>query len=548
MSAHLTAHAVHFAHADHEVLRDVSLTVSPDDRIGVLGPNGVGKSTLLSLLAGTRHPDAGDVRRSPTSATVVLIPQELDTRPGDDVADVAFRRAGLTALQEEFDAATAGLADGGREAAERYDLALERWLAGGAADADARLDDVLDRVGLGADRRGQPVDSLSGGQRARVALAGLLLTTADVLLLDEPTNDLDHEGLARLDEWVDERRSALVIVSHDRAFLRRTVNAVFELDDHTRTGTRFNGGWDAYLEARETAARHAQDAFDDYSAERDRLAARARQQSDWASKGVARAKRSDEPDKNIRSMIKESTEQQASKAKQTRRALDRLQEVDKPWVPWELRLELAEAPRSGQDVVSARGLTVQRGGFRLGPIDLDIRAGERVHLTGANGSGKTTLLRLLLGDLAPDDGVARLGTSVQLSRLDQARATLASTEPLLAVAEAATGATTEEVRTTFAKLGLDQRDVVRPATNLSPGERTRALLGVFMLRPANTLVLDEPTNHLDLPAIEQLGRALGDFGGTVIVVSHDRTFVDELSLSREIALVDGRLVADRPLT
>ena len=151
------------------------------------------------------------------------------------------------------------------------------------------------------------------------------------------------------------------------------------------------------------------------------------------------------------------------------------------------------------------------------------------------------------GDLDPDDGVARLGPSVQLSRLDQARATLASNEPLLEVAETATGATTEEVRTTFAKLGLDQRDIVRPASNLSPGERTRALLGVFMLRPANTLVLDEPTNHLDLPAIEELGRALADFGGTVIVVSHDRTFIEELELSREVTLTDGVLTADRPL-
>ncbi len=554
MSAHLTAHDLHLSFADHTVLAGVSITVAPSDRIGVIGPNGVGKSTLLSVLAGHRPPDRGRVTTHPGDAHVLLVPQELAAGSDDDVRTVLRRRTGATALQDEFDTATAALGapDAGNDTAERYDRALARWLAGGAADIDDRIGRVLDEVGLGADRLDQPVSALSGGQRARVGLAGLLAATADVLLLDEPTNDLDRAGLDLLDRWVADTSGALVVVSHDRAFLERTVGAVFELDDHTRTGHRFNGGWRAYLDDRATRARHAEEAFGQYQDERRRLTERAQRQTEWASKGMGRLKKSAEPDRNIRGLVKESTEQQAAKAKQTRNALARLEVVDKPWVPWELRLELAEADRPGREVLSARDLVVERrrvgdDPFVLGPIDLDVHTGERVHLAGPNGAGKTTLLHALLGDVAPDAGVVHRGPAVVVGRLDQTRAALDDDRPLLVVAEELAGVGLQEIRTAFAKLGLDQRDVDRPARRLSPGERTRAMLGIFMLRPANTLVLDEPTNHLDLPAIEQLEQALAEFGGTVVLVTHDRAFLDAIDLDRRVTVDGGRVVEDTPL-
>ena len=339
------------------------------------------------------------------------------------------------------------------------------------------------------------------------------------------------------------------MVSHDRAFLDRTITSVLEIDEHTHRATGYDGGWSAYLEERATARRHAHEAYEEHTTKRDALEQRARSQRQWAVEGVRKAKRSagDEPDKSVRRWRAQRSEQLAAKVRISEKAIERLDDVTKPWEGWELRMEIAEAPRSGAVVARLAGVVVERGDFELGPVDLEIGWGERVVIRGANGSGKSTLLQALLGRLEPSAGDVRVGPGVVVGELDQARARLLGSESLLDVFVRESRLVTREARSLLAKLGLGSEHVSRPARTLSPGERTRAELAILMARGANCLVLDEPTNHLDLPAIEQLEQALDAYSGTLLLVTHDRRLLDAVRVTRVVEMEGGAIVSDRPI-
>jgi ATPase subunit of ABC transporter with duplicated ATPase domains len=540
MSASLTLRGVSVSRGPRPILTDVDLTLVPGRRVGVVGPNGVGKSTLLAVAADAIVPDRGTVAPSPTEATIGLLAQEPD-RSDEIVDDLLRRRTGVADADRELAAASDALAADADAGAERYDRALQRWLALGAADFDARVGAVAADLGLSVTVLGQSTATLSGGEAARLNLAVLLLSRFDVYLLDEPTNDLDLDGLARLEEWIVALDAAVALVSHDRRFLERVITDVAEIDEFTHRVEVFGGGWQAYLDEREAARRHARERYEQYDTERSALASRAQRQREWAQQGRSKVRRSDESDKFIRHYRVDQTEQLAGKAAQTQRALDRLEVVAEPREPWELRLDIPDAGRSGDIVARLTDVVVDRGSFRLGPVDLLIEYGERVAIVGPNGAGKSTLLHVLLGRIPPDEGTAELGSGVVVGEIEQVRAQLSGAETLGRAFIDATGMMVSEARTLLAKFGLVGEQVERPTASLSPGERTRASLALLMANGANLLVLDEPTNHLDLPAIEQLEQALETFGGTLFVVSHDREFLDHLRTTRTIDVAAGRV-------
>ena len=532
----LVARDITRTHGTHVVLSKVGLTVGPRSRIGVVGPNGVGKSTLLRILAGLEEPDEGTVTRTPPTATVGWLPQEPERRDDERLHDFLARRTGVAAAQAAMEATAAALAGGEPGADERYATALETWLALGGADLDARIGVVCDDLGIRPTLLDQGMSTLSGGEAARASLAAILLSRFDVFLLDEPTNDLDFAGLDRLERFLDEVPGGVVVVSHDRTFLQRTITSVLELDEHAHTASEFAGGWDAFLELRATARRHAEEAYATYVDQRDSLRSRAQTQREWAQQGKAKVKKSDERDKFIRHFKTVQTEKLAAKARASEKALERLEVVEKPWEGWDLRLEFATAPRSGDVVARLSGAVVRRGGFTLGPVDEEVGWGERVAILGPNGSGKTTLLQALLGRIPLTSGSQWLGPGVVVGELDQRRSRLTTGDTLLAAFTAESGLLPQDARSTLAKLGLGAEHVARPASSLSPGERTRAQLGVLAARGVNCLVLDEPTNHLDLPAIEQLEQALDRFPGTVLLVTHDRRLLETVRTTRTIRL------------
>ncbi|GAA5199282.1 ABC-F family ATP-binding cassette domain-containing protein [Microbacterium jejuense] len=542
MTATLVARGLAGGYGHRTLFDSLDLTVAPGDVVGVVGANGAGKSTLLRLLAGIDEPQAGSVTYAPADAFVGWLPQEHERVEGESVAGYIARRTGCAQATREMDAAAAALAEpapprGGADPADVYSAALDRWLASGAADLDERLPVVLAELGL--DLGGTPAEhalmtSLSGGQAARVGLAALLLSRFDIVLLDEPTNDLDLDGLERLEAFVRGLRGGVVLVSHDREFLARSVTRVLELDLAQHSNRVFGGGYDAYLEERETVRRHAREKYDEFAEKKADLVARARTQREWSSQGVRNAmKKSPDNDKIRRKAATESSEKQAQKVRQMESRIAQLEEVEEPRKEWRLEFTIGSAPRSSTVVSTLSAAVLEQGTFTLGPVSLQVNAGERIGITGPNGAGKSTLLRALLGRQQPSAGSASVGANVEIGEIDQARSLLVGSQPLaVAFGDLVPEMESGEVRTLLAKFGLKADHVGRPVGELSPGERTRAALALLQARGVNVLVLDEPTNHLDLPAIEQLEQALESYRGTLLLVTHDRRMLDAVQLDR----------------
>ncbi|WP_413543814.1 ABC-F family ATP-binding cassette domain-containing protein [Citricoccus nitrophenolicus] len=552
MTATLVAHGLAGGYGHRALFASLDLTVAPGDVVGVVGANGAGKSTLLRLLAGIDSPQSGAVTLSPVSAFIGWLPQEQERVEGESVAGYIARRTGCAAASRDMEAAAEALGEpdgsgaGAGDPAEAYSTALERWLACGAADLDERVPAVLADLGLDL---GRPdieqtlMTSLSGGQAARVGLAALLLSRFDIVLLDEPTNDLDLDGLERLEAFVRGLRGAVVLVSHDREFLARCVTRVLELDLAQGSNRLYGGGYESYLQERATLRRQQREKYEESSDQRADLVSRARTQREWSSQGVRNAMRKAPDNDRIRRRAStESSEKQAQKVRQMESRIARLEEVEEPRKEWQLQLTIGAAPRSGSDVATLNEAVLKQGSFTLGPVSLQVNAGERIGITGPNGAGKSTLLRALLGQQQPEEGSARLGAGVAIGEVDQARSLLVG-EQTLATAFAAfvPDSTQAEVRTLLAKFGLTADHVGRPTRELSPGERTRAGLALLQARGVNLLVLDEPTNHLDLPAIEQLEQALESYEGTLLLVTHDRRMLATVRTERRWNVAAGRV-------
>jgi ATPase subunit of ABC transporter with duplicated ATPase domains len=392
VSATLVARGLAAGHGARVLFSGLDLVVAPGDVVGLVGVNGAGKSTLLRTLAGEVPAEDGTVVVSPPTATLGYLPQEHERREGETVLAALARRTGVAAAQAALDAATDDLTAGREGADDVYGDALEQWLSLGGADIEDRAEEVVAEVAPGV-ALDAFTTSLSGGQAARVGLASLLLSRYDVLLLDEPTNDLDLHGLEQLERFVTGSRAGIVVVSHDREFLSRTVTRVVELDLAQQLVRVTDGGYEAYLTEREVSRRHAREEYEEFAETKAGLEGRARMQRNWMAKGVRDSiKKSKDGDKHIKAANRASSEKQAAKAKQTDRRIERLEVVEEPRKEWELRLEIASAPRAGAVVATLRGAVVRRGSFSLGPVDLQVDWGDRLAIVGANGSGKSTLL------------------------------------------------------------------------------------------------------------------------------------------------------------
>nr|WP_239020472.1 ABC-F family ATP-binding cassette domain-containing protein [Nakamurella antarctica] len=552
MSATLVAKNLAAGHGDRTLFSGLDLVIAPGAVIGLVGANGAGKSTLLRLFAQAASPESGSVTLAPADAIVGWLPQEVERLDGETVLEHLARRTGVAAAQAQLDSATQALAGGdsvlvpgiaGHSVEDQYSHAFDHWLAIGAADLAERTEQAMADVGLAVSQDSQ-MTTLSGGQAARVGLAALLLSRFDILLLDEPTNDLDLAGLARLERFVREQRSGIVVVSHDREFLARCVTTVVELDLVQQQVAVYGGGYEAYLAERALARQHARDEYEEFNDKRTGLENRAAMQRGWTDKGLRAqsAKKAPDNDKIGRASRIEGTEKQAAKISQTERLIERLTQVAEPRKEWQLQLEIAVAPRSGSVVATLNEAVVRRGDFQLGPVSLQVNSGDRIGITGPNGSGKTTLLAALLGRIEVTSGAWSLGTGVAIGEVDQARSLLTSGLNLLeAFAAQIPEWPAAEVRTLLAKFGLKSDHVLRPTAALSPGERTRSVLALLQARGVNVLVLDEPTNHLDVPAIEQLEQALDTYEGTLLLVTHDRRMLEAVTLNRRWQVSGGQV-------
>jgi ATPase subunit of ABC transporter with duplicated ATPase domains len=526
LRVHLAGVSKHYG--AQTVLEQVTLSVAGTARAGVVGPNGVGKSTLLRLLAGAEEPDAGRVSRTPPDLTVGYLAQEPERTPGETILQALARRTGVAEAEERLRRAADELARDHR-AAGRYSFALERFLSLGGGDFEPRARATCAELGLSVDLARESSE-LSGGEAARASLAAVLLSRFDLLLLDEPTNDLDFDGLDRLERFLDGYPGGLVVVSHDRELLDRTVARILEIEPSSHGVREWDGGWSDFAAARDAARRAAyaewQDAVD---RRRHVVQLLAKRRSEARNTGDSLGRRTGGSDRR-------ATHALQTKVRQAERLLERNELPEKPFEPWELRLRLEAASRAGDLVLRLEQAVIARGAFRLGPLDLDLAPSERLAVSGRNGSGKSTLLEALLGERPLLGGRRLVGRSTSIGALGQRRAAYAGESPLLDAFHLRTGLEPAAARTLLAKFGLGADHVGRPCASLSPGERTRTHLAEIQARRVNVLLLDEPTNHLDIEAIEELESALGSYDGTLVVVSHDRRFLERVAPTRELRL------------
>jgi len=513
----LTLRQIRLSLGGPPVLDGISLTVERGERIALIGRNGEGKSTLLRVIAGEQVADEGE-RVLAQGARVARLEQEVPAETAGDVYSVIAAGLGAAAgLLDSYHAASHAVAEQPDEAnlarLARAEAALQ------AADAwrlEQRIETLMSRMQLDADAA---FDSLSGGMRRRVLLARALINEPDLLLLDEPTNHLDIEAIRWLEEFLLGWNGALLFVTHDRAFLERLATRIIELD---RGGlASFPGDWNNYLRRR-GEREHAEAQA---TAEFQRVLA---QEEVWIRQGIkARRTRNEGRVRRLEAM------RVAARERRTRQG--------------KVQFSLNQAEFSGQLVCEAENISYS---WEDRPLVRDfstrIMRGDRVGIIGPNGAGKTTLLRLLLGELAPDSGVVRLGTRLEVAYFDQLRAELRDDKTLVeTVGEGSdkvmVGGAPKHVMGYLQDFLFSPERARQPVKSLSGGERNRLLLARLFCRPANLLVLDEPTNDLDMESLELLEELLLDFDGTLLLVSHDRAFLDRCVTSLLVFEGDGRV-------
>ncbi|HOS80493.1 MAG TPA: ABC-F family ATP-binding cassette domain-containing protein [Anaerolineae bacterium] len=509
------------------ILKDVSFVLNPGERVGLIGPNGSGKTTLLRIITGQLAPDAGGVQFTPPEVRVGFLEQGFAHRGAQTVAQ--FLQMGEEALAEA-EAQVAALAETlfTREpeprALEAYSEALARLEALAAiAPAEHEAAAVLAGLGLAHVSLDTPLEILSGGQKTRLGLARLLLHRPEIVLLDEPTNHLDIEALEWLEAWLRAYAGAALLVSHDRAFLDHTVTRILDLDPETHTLTEYVGNYSAYLETWERQREKQLAQWRDEQAEIRRIQGDIHR---TAMQALSVELTTKPHDFTIRRYAKKVAQKAKSRERKLERYMESDERVEKPKLTWRMKLEFTEAPTSGREVLVLENLAAGYGGIPLfRNVDAILGAGERVALIGPNGAGKTTLLKVIMGQLAPLEGRARLGTHVQVGYYAQEQETLDPDSTPFEVVRAVAALSDTDVRSFLHYYLFSGDDVFIPVRALSYGERARLTLARMVAMGCNFLLLDEPINHLDIPSRTQFERAMTAFEGTVLAVVHDRYFI-----------------------
>jgi ATP-binding cassette, subfamily F, member 3 len=528
---------------DTLLFENVSFAINPGDRIGLVGPNGSGKSTLLRMLVGNEPRESGSITRVPGTAVGYLRQGFADVPDGTlgDLLDIPTH--GLISAQRALDAATAAFGDPGRdpdEVATAFEHASDMFDTLGGYASLAELEALLDRFGLAGMTMSRLLKTLSGGQKTRAGLAGLLASRPDLLVLDEPTNHLDADALGWLDAFLTGYRGAVLIVSHDRGFLDAIVTRIFELDPVTRTLRSYAGSYSDFVDAKRNEEEEAQAAWQRQQAEVARV-----KRDIQAIENKARTIEASTIDYAVRKKAAKIARPGVVRKKKLERMLEDEDAASRPERRWGMSLDFAWSTDGARDVIRLTNVHVALGGHViLSGVDLLVRHGDRVAILGPNGSGKTTLMRVIMGDLAPDAGEVRIGAGVKVGYFAQEQQTLNRNRTVLEQARSAAAMSESDLRTFLHKFLFGGDTVHRRVGELSYGERARLMLALLVLRGNTVLLLDEPLNHLDIEAREEFEQALEQFQGTTLMVLHDRYTVQRLA-NRVIEMRDGVPVESR---
>ena len=520
----LTAHHLSKTYGIQPILQDISFSISAGERIGLVGPNGCGKTTLMRILIGDETPDEGTVVHTRPSLRIGYLAQGMDFDPGQTLR-AALEAASVSQTQLEADIASLAAAlardPGNLQLQEQYDKVVTQ-----ISNATIQPESILGQLGLGDfDLDATPVSHLSGGQKTRLMLARILLEEPNLLLLDEPTNHLDITMLEWLEGWLTRFHGAALIVSHDRAFLDHTVTSILDLDPETYSIRAYKGNYSDYLEQYLKEQEKQMAAYRDQQAEIKRVRqdiARTKEQS----RQVEITTTSRQP--GVRRIAKKVAKKALSREKKLERYLESDERVEQPNESWQMKLDFSEASSQSKDVLTTENLSVGYPSHKplLDGLNLYIRTGQRIALTGENGCGKTTLLRTITGALAPLAGRVKLGHTVRLGYMTQEQEALDTSRSALEIVQRATSFNETEARHFLHLFLFSGDDPLRPSGDLSFGERARLQLGLLVAQGCTFLVLDEPINHLDIPSRTRFEQALTQFNGSILTVVHDRYFID----------------------
>jgi ATP-binding cassette subfamily F protein 3 len=537
----LTAHDLNKSYGLQTVLENISFSLGPGDRVGLIGPNGCGKTTLLRILIGAEPADRGRVTLNRPDVRIGYLSQGLDLPQRLTLSEALGLPDADPATHLEHLSAALAAHPQDESLRGEYDTVLQRLAR---QPPLAGLEEVLVALGLGDVSPDQAVGLLSGGQKTRLALARILLASPNLLLLDEPTNHLDIQMLEWLEGWLADFPGAALIVSHDRTFLDRAVTRILELDASTHGLRAYEANYSGYLELRLAEQERQLQDYADWKEQISRLRrAAAHVRSLTVMKKGGKADRGDKFAKGF--FAGRATKRVAKRARVIEERLDKLTRVgrvEKPRAAWQMKLDLGSAGHLGHDALALEGLTL---GYPHQPILLDgvsayLKGGGRVVLTGPNGCGKTTLLRAIAGELPPIGGSLRVGVNVHLGVMSQEQEQIDPGASALALVQAVAPVNQTEARAFLHYFLFTGDDALRPARELSYGERARLQLALLVARGCNFLLLDEPINHLDIPSRTRFEEALAQFEGTVLAVVHDRYFIERFA--SEIWLIEERKI------
>ncbi|MBK9926340.1 MAG: ABC-F family ATP-binding cassette domain-containing protein [Anaerolineales bacterium] len=533
----LTAHHIHKTYGIQPILQDISFSVNTNERVGLIGPNGCGKTTLMRILAGLEQPDSGTVASTRPNLRIGYLAQGMEFDPEATLqSTLSLNPVSQADLESEITSLAHALSANPNDSdlQVKYDATIEQL-----SSVNRHPSTVLGPLGLADIPLDTPVKHLSGGQKTRLMLARVLLEEPNLLLLDEPTNHLDIEMLEWLEDWLNRFQGAALIVSHDRAFLDNTVTSILDLNPKTHSIRVYTGNYSDYIE------QYLREQDKQLAAYRDQEYEIRRMKQDIArTKEQARHVEITTTPRTpgVRRYAKKVAKKALAREKKLDRYLDSDERVEKPKPSWQIKLEFEASDVQSKNVLVTDNLTI---GYAIDKpllenLNLHIRAGQRIGLTGSNGTGKTTLIRTIAGKLRPLAGNLKLGQTVKLGYMSQEQELLNPNFNALQTIQSIATMNETEARNFLHYFLFKGDDALRPTSELSFGERARLQLGMLIAQGCTFLLLDEPINHLDIPSRARFEEALTNFNGTILAVVHDRYFLERFA-SDIWTVKDGRI-------
>jgi len=518
----LIAKNVSLGYGENTVVDNVNLSLRKGEKIALVGPNGSGKSTILKALAGKLNTETGAIINDDTSR-IGYIPQVVEIESDETIITYIKRVIGIKELEDKLETLSEKLDD--PNVLEEYGNIQEQYLAMDGYAFEHHLMIVLAGFGLDKISHNHKISTLSGGQKSKIAIAAMLLSNPDLLLLDEPTNNLDLPSIIWLETFLTRTEGGCLIVSHDQDFIDRIVSKLIIVNPQTHTVTEHIGSYTDYIEHTKKARLRQAKLYTIQQREIKQMQDTVDKKKRWANKGAKQT--TGDKDKYLKGYQRDRSSRISKSAKALEKQIERMQDIDKPQdenslvIPLNAKLDSAKHSIAVSDLVSG-----YKKGFQLGPINIQFNFGSRTAIIGSNGSGKTTLLRTITGEIPLISGSVSLGPSLIIGSITQELLSLPQDKAILDFLLEKSDVEKHLAYNIMHRFGFPADNAKKKIQSLSPGEQMRLLIACYSLLSVNTLVLDEPTNHLDLEALSALEILLGQYEGTVILVSHDRHLLE----------------------